>query len=133
MRLTTKSEYSLLALIYLARHRESDYCKIEDVCSKYNIPKKYLEQLFTILKSTKYIRTRRGSNGGYSLNKPANKITVAEIIRLMDGALAPTSSVSEFFFAHSPLEQEHKLTEIMRDIRNYIAKKLEHLTIKDLL
>jgi Rrf2 family protein len=133
VKLTTKSEYGLLALVYLARHQESEFCKIEDICSKYNIPKKYLEQLFTILKSAKFIKTRRGSNGGYSLNKPADKVSVAEIIRLMDGALAPTSSVSEFFFAHSPLEQEHKLTEIMRDIRNYIAKKLENLTIKDLL
>jgi DNA-binding IscR family transcriptional regulator len=46
MKLTTKSEYLLLALIYIARHDKDSFIKIEDICSAYDIPKKYLEQLF---------------------------------------------------------------------------------------
>ena len=101
MKLTTKSEYSLLALIYIARHEKEGFIKIEDICSKYNIPKKYLEQLFLILKLNRYLKAKRGASGGYKLALPASKIRIAEIIRLMDGALAPTESVSIYFFSHN--------------------------------
>lgn len=133
MRLTTKSEYSLLALIYIARHQKNGFIKIENICQKYKIPKKYLEQLFLILEGNRYLKARRGIRGGYALAKPANKITVAEIIRLMDGALAPTESVSQYFFSHTPIEKEKKIIKVLRDIRNYIANKLENLTLRDLV
>ena len=90
MKLTTKSEYSILALVYIARHQQEGFIKIDRICSHYNISKKYLELLFTILKQNRYLKTKRGSAGGYSLARPAGKISIAEIIRLMDGALAPT-------------------------------------------
>ena len=65
MKLTTKSEYSLLALIYIARHQDQDYVKMEDICDEYSISKKYLEQLFMILKQNRYVRTKRGAGGGW--------------------------------------------------------------------
>jgi len=133
MKLTTKSEYSLLALIYIARHQEKGFIKIEDICKKYDMPQKYLEQLLFVLKGGRYLKTRRGISGGYSLAKAPDKITVAEIIRLMDGALAPTESVSEYFFSHTPIEKEKKMIRVLKDIRNYIAKKLENLTLEDLI
>jgi Rrf2 family transcriptional regulator, cysteine metabolism repressor len=134
MKLTTKSEYLLLALIYMARHYDDDnYIKIEDICSEYGIPKKYLEQLFFALKQNRYVKTRRGSSGGYRLARPANKISVAEIVRMMDGALAPCESVSKFFYEKSPIEKEKKVIKVFKDIREYIANKLENLTIADLV
>lgn len=133
MKLTTKSEYSLLALIYMARHQKRGFVKIDKICKKYNISKKYLEQLLFILKGSHYIKAKRGISGGYTLAKPANKITVAEVIRLMDGALAPTESVSQYFFSHTPLEKEKRMIKILEDIRNYVAKKLENLTLADLI
>jgi Rrf2 family transcriptional regulator, cysteine metabolism repressor len=133
MKLTTKSEYSLLALIYIARHEKNSFIKIEDICEKYGLSKKYLEQIFYILKSSRYIKTKRGAHGGYSLAVPAKKITVAEIVRLMDGALAPTESVSKYFFSHTPLEKEVKIIKVLREIRNYIAERLENLTLADLI
>ena len=132
MKLTTKSEYSILALIYLARNEKEDFVKIEDICSKYDISKKYLELLFTILKQNRYIKTKRGASGGYKLAKPASKINIAEIIRLMDGALASTESVSKYFYSDTPLAQEKKILPVFKDIRDYISNRLEALKLSDL-
>ena len=133
MKLTTKSEYSILALVYIARHQDKGFVKIEPICSHYEISKKYLELLFTILKQNKYLKTKRGSTGGYILAKPASKISLAEIIRLMDGALAPTESVSKFFFSDTPLAKEKHIIKVFKEIRDYVAAKLENMMLSDLI
>ncbi len=133
MKLTTKSEYSILALIYLARRENEGFIKIEEICSHCDISKKYLELLFTILKRNRYIKTRRGTSGGYALARPASKISIAEIIRIMDGPLASTDSVSRYFFAHTPLEKEKKILKVFREIRDYIAHRLETLKLSELV
>lgn len=133
MKLTTKSEYSLLSLIYIARHQDGQFIKAEDICKKYGMTKKYLEHLLFILKQSRYINTKRGSSGGYRLAKPAKAISVADIIRLMDGALAPTESVSKHFFSQTAISQEKKILVVFQDIRNYISKKLEKLKLSDLV
>ena len=131
MKLTTKSEYALLVLIYTERNSKGKFIKIEDICNEYNISKKYLEQIATSLKQARYITTKRGSNGGYKLAKPARKINVAEIIRLMDGAIAPTLAVSKYFFEHTPLEKEKKIMKIFKEIRDYISNRVENLKFSD--
>ena len=133
MKLTTKSEYSILALIYMARNDKNGFMKIDQICSKCDIPKKYLELLFMILRQNGYIRTKRGTGGGYKLTKPASQISIAEIIRLMDGALAATESVSKYFFSDTPLGREKKLIKVFKEIRDYISKRLENLTLADLV
>jgi Rrf2 family protein len=133
MKLTTKSEYSILALIYIARNEKKDFIKIEDICSKCDIPKKYLELLLSILRQSRYIKTKRGTSGGYKLAKPASKISIAEIIRLMDGALAPTESVSKYFHSNTPLGKEKKIMKVFKEIRDYVSNKLESLTLGDLV
>jgi Rrf2 family cysteine metabolism transcriptional repressor len=132
VKLTTKSEYSILALLYIARNENRGFIKIEEICSKCDIPKKYLELLFSTLRHNCYIRTRRGTAGGYKLAKPASGITIAEIIRLMDGALAPTESVSKYFFTDTPLAKEKKIIRVFKEIRDYISDRLEALTLADL-
>ncbi|MBN3040253.1 MAG: Rrf2 family transcriptional regulator [Candidatus Omnitrophica bacterium] len=133
MKLTTKSEYSILALIYIARNQKDTFIKIEEICKEYELSKKYLEQLFFSLRQARFIKTKRGSSGGYRLARPAEKISLADIIRLMDGALAPTLSVSKYFFEHTPLEKEKKVMKVFAEMRNYISKKVEKLKISDLL
>jgi Rrf2 family protein len=133
MKLTTKSEYSILALLHITRHEKDGFIKIEDICSNCDISKKYLELLLTILKQNHYIKTKRGTNGGYKLGKPPSDISVAEIVRLMDGALAPTESVSEFFFSNTPLEKEKKILKVFKEIRDYISGRLEKLKLSDLV
>jgi len=133
MKLTTKSEYSILALIYIARHQKDGLVTIEKICSEYEISKKYLEQLLLVLKQSRYLKAKRGAGGGYSLAKPAENIAMAEIIRLMDGALAPTESVSMYFFSHTPLEKEKKIMKVFKEIRDYVANRLENLRLSDLV
>ena len=133
MKLTTKSEYALLALIYLARNDERGFIKIENICDEYGISKKYLEQIFCSLKQARYIKTKTGASGGYKLAKPANKICMAEIIRLLDGALAPISAVSKYFYEHTPLDKEKKVIKVFKEIRDYISDRAERLKISDLV
>ena len=133
MKLTTKSEYSILGLIYIARQKKATFVKIEEICSKHDISKKYLEQLFLILKQNRYLKTKRGASGGYTLAKPPSQISVAEIIRLMDGALAPTESVSKYFYSDTPLSSEKKIIKVFKEIRDYISNRLENLKLSDLV
>ena len=133
MKLTTKSEYSILALIFIARNQDDDYVKIDQICSYYELPKKYLEQLVLTLKQNRYLRARRGAGGGYRLIKDPKEISIAEVIRLMDGALAPTESVSTYFYSHTPLEKENKVLKIFKSIRDYIADIMENTSLEDLL
>ena len=133
MKLTTKSEYSILALIYLARNEKKGFIKIEEICSECDISKKYLEYLFTILRQSRFIKTKRGAGGGYKLARPACDISVAEIIRLLDGALAPTESVSKYFYANTPLSREEKIIAVFQEIRDYTAQRLEDLKLSDVV
>ncbi|MBN2627851.1 MAG: Rrf2 family transcriptional regulator [Spirochaetales bacterium] len=134
MKLSTKSEYSLLALIYLARHdREEEFVRIQDICDTYDISKKYLEMLFSVLRQNRYIQTKRGAEGGYRLAKNASDISLAEVIRLMDGALAPTESVSRYFYSDTPIRQEEKILAVFEDLRNIIAEKMESIHLSDLI
>jgi len=58
---------------------------------------------------------------------------LAQIIRLMDGALAPTESVSHFFFSHTPLEKEEKVIGVLAEIRDYVSQRLEATTLAELV
>ncbi len=131
MKLTSRSEYALLALVYLNRHDDEGFISVETIALAQDIPAKYLEQILLALKRAKYLRSSKGQHGGYRLGKPANKITLAEVIRLFDGALAPTESVSEYFYESTPIEREKSLVRVFREIRDYVSDKLEHTTLAD--
>lgn len=133
MKLSKKSEYACLALIDLSRNYETDYVKIVDIATRWSIPKKFLEQILLNLKTSGYVRSKKGSDGGYRLNKTPEQITLAEIIRLMDGALAPVESASKYFYENTPVEQSPKLISIFIDIRDYVSDRLEQTTFKDLI
>ncbi len=133
MKLTTRSEYALLALVYLARNQQEGFISIETIARAQSIPPKFLEQLMLALKRAHFLRSIKGQHGGYALSKEPNQITLAEIIRLFDGALAPTESVSENFYESTPIEKEKKLTKVFKDIRDYTSQKLEKTTIADVV
>lgn len=133
MRLSRKSEYALLALIDLARNYGAEPVKIIEVANRNSIPKKYLEQIFLQLKGAGYVKSMRGANGGYELAKAPCEISLAEIIRLIDGPLASVGSASMYFFEHTPVERNERLLQIFKDIRNFVAEKLENTTIDQLM
>lgn len=133
MRISKKCEYACLALIDLARHYDESLVQIADIAERNNIPKKFLEQILILLKNAGYIRSYRGARGGYKLSKPPSQITLAEIMRLIDGALAPVDSASVYFYESTPSEQNKKLIGIFRDIRDYAAARLEQATFDQLV
>jgi len=131
MKLTSRSEYALLALVHLNRHDDDGLVSVETIALAQGIPAKYLEQILLALKRAKYLRSSKGQHGGFRLAKPANKISLAEVIRLFDGALAPTESVSEYFYESTPIEKEKSLVRVFKEIRDYVSDKLEHTTLAD--
>lgn len=133
MKLSRKSEYAILALIALAENYNKGLIKIADISDLKNIPQKYLEQILLLLKGTGYVRSIRGSSGGYSLAKPPGKICIAEIVRLIDGPIAPVGSVSKFFYEKTPISQNKKLLSIFKEIRDYVSDKMENTYISDLI
>lgn len=133
MKLSKKSEYACLALIDLSANYQMEYVKIGDISNRWSIPKKFLEQILLNLKTSGYVKSKKGSEGGYRLNKTPDQITLAEIIRLMDGALAPVESASKYFYENTPVEQSKKLISIFIDIRDYVSDRLEKTTFKDLV
>lgn len=132
MKLSRKSEYACLALIELAQKFGKGYVRTADISARKRIPRKYLEQILLILKGRGYVRSARGAEGGYKLSKEPAKVTLAEILRLMDGALAPVESVSKYFYERTPIEGEKKLLRVFKKIRDQIAQELEKTTLADI-
>lgn len=132
MKLTSRSEYALLAMIHLTRYDGEGYLSAEQIAKEQEIPLRFLEQILLALKRAQYLMSSKGQHGGFRLAKDAHEISVAEIIRFFDGALAPTESVSEYFYESTPIEKEAKLTEVFKDIRDYTARRLEETSLADI-
>lgn len=133
MKLSRKGEYACLAILDLAEHYDDEYIKTADICQRKGIPKSYLEQILLLLHRGGYVRSARGTDGGHRLAKPPSAISVAEIVRLIDGALAPVESVSEYFYGHTPIEKSQNFITLFKEIRDFISNKLEQTTFADLL
>lgn len=133
MKLSKKSEYACLALLYMAENYGKSRVTIAKISKEKCIPKKFLEQILVQLKYMGLVKSERGPKGGYFLKKRPEKISLAEIIRGFEGYLAPIKSVSENDFDHTPTEKHEKLLNLMKEIRDYVADKLENTTIADLL
>ena len=128
MRLSSKGEYALLAMLYLAKRFGAGPVPTHEIASQNGVPKKFLEQILLTLKRAGFVRSRMGPEGGYQLTRSPEQITLAEVVRLMDGPIAPVDSVSERFHSSTPLERSAELLTVFRDIRNYAAAKLESTT-----
>lgn len=131
MKLTRRSEYALLALIHLARAKGEGYVSVAAMAEAQGLPAKFLEQLLMALKRARLVKSQKGPHGGYRLARPAEKISLAEVIRLLDGALAPTESVSTYFYEPTPVEREKRLLRVFKEIRDLISARLERTTLAD--
>ena len=132
MKLTLRSEYAMLALMHLTRHRDEGYISVESIATDRGIPYRFLEQIFLALKRGRYIKSAKGKHGGYCLARDPNTITLAEIIRFLDGALAPTESVSRYFYEPTPIEKEKVLLAVFKEIRDFVSDKLEGTTLAEI-
>src|ERR1043166_8894077 len=133
MKLSKRGEYALRALIDLGIASELGWpmLQISELASKEKLPVKFLEQIFTQLKAAGYVKSRRGKFGGYSLARPMNRIKFSEIIRLIEGPLAPIRCVSQTSYARCscPDEAHCGLRILMFDVRNAISTILDRYSL----
>ncbi len=94
VKLSTRGRYGLKAMFELSLRHNSGPTPIKEIAASQNIPDNYLEQLFYQLKKAGYIISVRGACGGYSLSKEPIEIVVGDIIRLLEGEIAPSECVS---------------------------------------
>jgi Rrf2 family protein len=132
MRMTAAGEYGCLALLAIAEC-DGAWCKRQQIVERFTMPSAFLEQILRRLTAAGLVASRRGSEGGFRLARPASEITIAEIIRAMDGPLAPTRSVSTNFYEPSPVEASAAFHSLFRRVRDAVAEILEAATLEDIV
>ena len=130
--MTAASEYGCLALLAIGQ-RAPEFCKTHDIVERFDIPAPFLHQILRKLIAAGFVVSRRGADGGFRLGKPPGEIRIADVVRAMDGALAPTRSVSPNFYQPSPVEASLAFTRLFRQVRDAIATILEATTLEDIL
>ncbi|MFA5263478.1 MAG: Rrf2 family transcriptional regulator [Opitutaceae bacterium] len=137
MKLSKKGEYALRALIDLgiADLVGRNLVRVSEIAGKEKMSVKFLEQVMLQLREAGYVGSERGKFGGYRLAKPAAKICLGEIIRLIDGPLAPIGCVSQTSYVpcSCPDEAHCGLRMVMLDVRNAIAGILDRYTLADVV
>lgn len=131
MKISRKGEYALRAMIYLALNEKKGYLQSQEIAQKEDIPIKFLEQILLELRNSGLLESRRGIGGGYKLLKSPTEINLAQIIRIIDGPLAPLSCVSQWAHISCPEQETCGLYSVMLEVRNAIVKILEKVTIAD--
>ncbi len=137
MNLTRKGEYALRSLIKLGIAHELGraHLSVSELAESEKLPLKFLEQVLFQLRGAGYIHTKRGKYGGYFLAKDMKSIRIGEIVRLIDGKLAPIACAS--LTAHEkcscPDETHCGLRMLMIDVRNAISNILDRYTLADVV
>lgn len=136
MKLSKRGEYGLRAMIDLAtapqnNHAPHTMLQIKDIAERQQIPAKYLEQILLALKNAGLLNSKMGAGGGYYLAKPASQITLGQIVRVLDGPLAPLRCVSQMAYEKCgcPDEETCGLRMVMFDVRSAISGVLDHTTL----
>src|SRR5216683_574158 len=134
MKLSLRGEYALRALLVLGQNQHEPVLSIGKISEHQNIPKRFLEQILNDLKSAGIVQSRRGVAGGYRLAKRPEEITLAAVVRHIEGALAPVSCVSERFYekCSCPDESRCAIRSAMKEIREAVVKVAERITVGDL-
>jgi len=133
MKLSVRGEYALRAMQVLARDYQEDdaVVRIQEISDKQNIPKRFLEQILNDLKSAGIVMSKRGVAGGYRLKRSPDQITLAEIIRHIEGPLAPVSCVSEKYYekCSCPDESRCAIRSVMKEVRDSIVQVMQATTL----
>jgi len=133
MRLSTKGEYASRAMLELSLRYGEGPLHVREISEAQVIPRRFLEQLLLLLKRAGYLKSRKGHKGGYVLSRPPSAISVAEVIRVMDGPLAPIDCVSVMAHEPCPMERTCGLRWLWKDVRDAVAGILEKTTFADLV
>src|SRR5882724_5805075 len=134
MKLSLRGEYALRALLVLGLNYEQSVVRIQSISQQQNIPKRFLEQILNDLKSAGVVESKRGVAGGYRLARAPKEISLATVIRHIEGALAPVSCVSERFYekCSCPDEARCAIRSVMKEVREAVVKIVEKVTIAEL-
>ncbi len=137
MDLSKRGEYALRALIDIGIAHElgRPLLPISELAERERIPVKFLEQILLQLKEAGYLESKRGKHGGYLLRKPPRSIRIGDVVRLIDGPLAPIACVSKTAYApcSCPDEDHCGLRMLMLDVRNAIAHLLDRHTLAEVV
>jgi Rrf2 family protein len=134
MRLSLRGEYALRALLVLGLNYDQPLVRIQSISDQQNIPKRFLEQILNDLKSAGFVQSQRGVAGGYRLAKSPEEITLAAVVRHIEGALAPVSCVSERFYekCSCPDESRCAIRSAMKEVRDAVVRVAERITLAEL-
>ena len=134
MKLSLRGEYALRALIVLGLNYSKEVVRISTISEAQNIPKRFLEQILNDLKSAGIVESRRGVAGGYRLSKSPDKISLAQVIRHIEGPLAPVRCVSEKYYSRCSCPDEEKcgIRSIMKEVREAIVNILDKVTVAEM-
>lgn len=138
MRLSKRGEYGLRAMIILAHaYKESPdvMVQIREISEQDKIPGKYLEQILLALKNAGMLQSRMGIGGGYYLARQPQDISLGQIVRVLDGPLAPIRCVSQMAYeaCGCPDERTCGLRMVMGDVRNAIADILDNTSLENVI
>lgn len=132
--LTMKCKYALKAMVVLAA--EGKKLSSRAIAEKAKVPVKFLEAILTELKQEGLIKTERGAQGGHMLNAIPSKVKAGQIVRAIDGMLAPVPCASTFYYKKCD-DCDHEdvcvIRQAMLEVRNNISTVLDGLSLKDLI
>ena len=133
MKLSLRGDYALRAVIVLAEHYERGIVRIQTISEQQGIPKRFLEQILNDVKSGGFVESRRGIAGGYQLARPPEQITLAALIRYVEGALVELPPDTEAGRKGTQTDASQlAIRSVMREVGTAILNVLEHITLADL-
>ncbi|MBN2068834.1 MAG: Rrf2 family transcriptional regulator [Opitutales bacterium] len=137
MKLSKKGEYALRALINIgiAHEMGKPLVQLSELVAQEQIPHNFLEQILIQLKNEGYLESKRGKFGGYSLAIPAEKIIIGNVIRRIDGPIAPIGCVSQTAYepCSCPDEAHCGLRMLMLDVRNAVANIVDRYSLAQIV
>ncbi|MGO1470357.1 MAG: RrF2 family transcriptional regulator [Tissierella sp.] len=132
MKLSTKGRYGLMAMFELAMEYGNGPISLKTIAQKQDLSDNYLEQLFAVLRRDELLNSVRGSQGGYMLARHPKSITVGEILRSLEGSLAPAGCVSED--DNDCCKDENCATKlVLMRIKNSIDNVVDSITLEDMI
>ena len=133
MKISQKGLYALQAMMMLARHYNQGAIRIRDIAYEEVLPEKFLELILLELKNARIVESVRGAKGGYQLRRPPSEIQLSEIIRLIDGPLAPFGDAEQLRSLIDRDLEHRALYQVFLQVRDAAAKILEHTTLADIV
>lgn len=132
MKISTKGRYGLRVMIDLATYSQEKHIPLREISQRQNITIKYLEQIMTPLLKAGYVTSFRGNNGGYQINCSASEITVGDIIKTMEGSLAPVACL-EGENNNCPNKEVCQTLPVWEKLDQLIEDYLNNIVLDDLL